>query len=88
MASSIIFEILLILVDVTTNYHFSYCSLSFQKAEKALKYYKGCKGRTVAQSAALFEELERIKLLTNQRQNDKKFHFSDFCKYIKTLNSA
>lgn len=51
-----------------------------QKAEKALKFYKGCKGTTVAESTALTQELDRIKTVTNQRQADKKFHLIDFCK--------
>lgn len=57
---------------------FSY--FRFQKAENALKFYKGCKGETVTQSAALSKELDRLKALANERQADKKFHLSDFCK--------
>lgn len=56
--------------------------LQFQKAEKALKYYKGCNGATVAESAAISQELERLKSLANQRQANKKLLFSDFCKWL------
>lgn len=52
-----------------------------QEAEKALKYYKGCKGSTVAEANALSKELDRIKITANERQADKKWHFSDICKY-------
>lgn len=51
-----------------------------QKAENALKFYKGCKGKTVVQSAALSKELDRMKSVANERQADKKFHLIDFCK--------
>lgn len=51
-----------------------------QKADKALKYYKGCNGSTVTESIALSKELDRITKSTNQQQADKKIFFSDFCK--------
>lgn len=62
--------------------------LKFQKAEKALKYYKGCDGSTVAKSAALFKELDRLKTLASQRQADKKWHFRDFCEESFDLNNS
>lgn len=52
-----------------------------QKAEKALKYYKACDGSSVAESTALYHEMERIKALSNQRQANKKLQLQDFCKW-------
>lgn len=53
----------------------------YQKAENALKFYKGYKGNTKEEVDALFEEFERLKAITNQQKIEEKIQISDFCKF-------
>lgn len=54
---------------------------SIQKAESALKYYKGYKGKSSIEDDALFKEFERLKAISCEQKIDEKLHASDFCKY-------
>lgn len=51
-----------------------------QKAENALKYYKGFKGNCQYETAAFQAEFDRMQATSKQRKRQMKFHFSDFCK--------
>lgn len=51
-----------------------------QKAEAALKYYKGYQGNDEAEYHAFCKEFEKLKTITNV-QNDSTLHMADFCMY-------
>lgn len=55
--------------------------LNSKKAEKSLKFYKGCKGDSVEEIDAISREFDRMKLLEVERGQDKKLHWADLCKY-------
>lgn len=50
-----------------------------QKAEKSLKFYKGC-GDSASETTAISVEIERIKASAIERQANKKLHLKDICK--------
>lgn len=54
----------------------------FQKAESALKFYKGYKGNSKQEDEALSNEFERLKIIVNDRQSEEKVKLSDFSKLI------
>lgn len=43
-------------------------------------FYKGCKGETLEEEKALHNELERLKLMTDQRKTTEKFKLKYLCK--------
>lgn len=45
-----------------------------------MKYYKGYEGKTELEKNAFNKEFERLQSLAKERKEDKKIHFSDFCK--------
>lgn len=51
----------------------------FQKAEAALKFYKGYKGKSQKEEIALYEEFERLKSIACERKTEEELQFSDFC---------
>lgn len=52
--------------------------MKLQKAEKALKYYKRCEGKTDQEKTFLMAEFERLKLIVKERNMSKKLQFTDF----------
>ncbi|XP_055307284.1 facilitated trehalose transporter Tret1-like [Sitodiplosis mosellana] len=48
-----------------------------KKAEDALKYYKGYRGESVEENIALYDELERLNRIVNERKSDEKLQASD-----------
>lgn len=54
-------------------------NLNFQKAEKALKYYKGFKGQSEKEETALNYEFERLKMIAMKQKLNNKFQMSDVC---------
>lgn len=54
--------------------------MHFQKAEQALKFYKGYKGGSEQEDDAILKELERLKSIANERKTEEKIRASDFCK--------
>lgn len=48
-----------------------------QKAEDALKFYKGYRGKTEMENIAICIEFERLKALAKERREDEKLHFKD-----------
>lgn len=52
----------------------------FQKAEKALKFYKGYKGKEEVEDYAIFKEIERLKLIASERKTEEKINAADFCR--------
>lgn len=53
-------------------------SVCCQQAEDALKHYKGYTGESVTESIALKAELERLKVLANDRKVEERISLSDF----------
>lgn len=49
-----------------------------QNAEKSLKFYKGCKGNTVAEKSFLNVEFARLELIAEEQKLNKKIRFGDF----------
>lgn len=72
----IVFLISFIFLPNTPQYHLQRGSL--EKAEKALKFYKGYKGDSEQEKIALEKEFERLKLLAEERKKDDKIRFNDF----------
>lgn len=62
--------------------------MTSQKADDALRYYKGCKGKTIEEADSLLTELERLKAISDKQTNDEKVTFSDFCKPNTSFDSA
>lgn len=65
----------------------------FQKAQDALKYYKGFKGNSEVEINMFNIEFERLKSIAQEQQADEQLHFSDFSKnglfefhYSKSIN--
>lgn len=52
----------------------------FQKAEDALKFYRGYAGRSKEEENALYNEFEKLKTITNDRKTEHKIQATDFCK--------
>lgn len=53
----------------------------FQKAENALKFYKGYKGKSKQEVDAIFKEFERQKSIASERKMEERIRPSDFCKF-------
>lgn len=53
--------------------------LIFQKAESALKFYKGYKGSNQQEDNAIYKEFEKLKMINNDSKNDEKLQLTDFC---------
>lgn len=53
-----------------------------QKAEHALKFYKGYKGENKAEDDAIYRELERLKSIASRKKEEAKFQVSDLCELI------
>lgn len=51
----------------------------FQKAEKALKYYKGFKGKSEKEENAINYEFERLKSVAMKQKLNNKFQWSEVC---------
>lgn len=51
-----------------------------QKAEDALKFYKGYEGASKQEDDAIFKEFDRLKLIAYERKTEEKLQASDFCK--------
>lgn len=58
-----------------------------QKAEKALKYYKGYKGDSEKEDDAIFKEFERLKAIVTEQKQEEKFVAAEFCKSKTKLKS-
>lgn len=58
---------------------FKNLNYSVQKAEKALMFYKNCDGKSDREKSLLNAELERLKLIDEQRKNSPKIQLNDFC---------
>lgn len=54
----------------------------FQKAEKALKFYKGYRGISEKEDKAFFKEFERLKYIASEQKMQKRIQASDFCKLL------
>lgn len=52
-----------------------------QNAEKSLKYYKGCTGKTDREKSLLTAEFERLKMLEEERKKRPKMQLKDFCNW-------
>lgn len=52
----------------------------FQKAEKALKFYKSYKGKEEVEDNAISKEIERLKMIASEQKTDDKINASDFCR--------
>lgn len=52
----------------------------FQKAQKALKFYKAYKGKSEVETNVFNIEFERLKSIAKEQQADEKLHFRDFSK--------
>lgn len=59
----------------------------FQKAEKAMKFYKGYRGISEKEDKAFFEEFERLKSNPQGQKTREKIQASDFCKLLIQYNS-
>lgn len=53
-----------------------------KRAENALIYYKGCKGKCVLENLAIHDEMERLKSVESEQRIQEKLRMSDFCKVI------
>lgn len=53
--------------------------LKFQKAENALKYYKGFKGKSEQEENAMNDEFERLKSVAMKRKSNDQFQASAVC---------
>lgn len=51
-----------------------------EKAEAALKFYKGCTGKTPYENDAIQFELERLISVEREQKTEVKLRVSDFCK--------
>lgn len=56
--------------------------MGFQKAERALKHYKGYKGNDDVEDDALHCEFERLKTIAMQQKTDVKVGAADLCEFI------
>lgn len=54
---------------------------TFQKAEKALRHYKGYDGENDQENNAFFDEFERLKSISMKRKTDEKLGAADLCKF-------
>lgn len=50
-----------------------------QKAEDALKFYKGYKGKHQQEDVAISMEIETLKQIINKPENVEKFRIADLC---------
>lgn len=57
-----------------------------KKAEIALKWYKGYKGKDPLEDRAIAKELERLQAVQNEQKITENLRLSDFCTYL-TSNS-
>lgn len=53
-----------------------------QKAEKALKFYKGFKGKGEPEENAINDEFERLKSVAMKQNAEDKFQASNVCEYL------
>lgn len=60
--------------------------LNLKQAERSLKFYKGCEGKSSEEVDAISKEFDRMKLLEVERGQDKKLHWADLCEYSMRLN--
>lgn len=60
--------------------YYQYTSALFQKAEEALKFYKGYKGKDEGEDDAISREIERLKLIASERKTQEKINATDFCR--------
>lgn len=57
--------------------------MNFQKAEHALKFYKGYKGHTEQEEHAIHKEFERQISIASVRKTEEKLCAADFCNLKK-----
>lgn len=50
-----------------------------QRAEKAIMYYKGCKGKSEREKILLNTEFDRLKNVIDERKKSEKIELKDFC---------
>lgn len=74
--------------DCLFNVHWSWIDdfVNFQKAVKALKFYKGFQGKSKLEESALLKEFERLQLIASEREIETKIQASDFCKMLEQFN--
>ncbi|XP_055304279.1 uncharacterized protein LOC129569467 [Sitodiplosis mosellana] len=72
----IIFAIIFVMLPNTPRYYLQKGQI--QKAEDALKYYKGYKGKSKQEDDELYKEFERLKSIANERKTEEKLQASDF----------
>lgn len=51
----------------------------FQKAEIAIKFYKGCNGKNEREKSLLNNEFKRMQMAEEERRMTSKFRLKDFC---------
>lgn len=54
-------------------------NLQFQRAYKALKWYKGFKGKSEKEEMSINYEFERLKSIAMKQKLNNKFQMSDIC---------
>lgn len=52
-----------------------------QKAESALKYYKGFESKNQQEHNAFYDEFGRLKSIAMKQKPGEKFGWKDFCKF-------
>lgn len=52
---------------------------ALKEAEKALKYYKGYKGKTLEECHAFSAEFQRLSGVIEQQKTQEKLKFYDLC---------
>ncbi|XP_055304280.1 facilitated trehalose transporter Tret1-like, partial [Sitodiplosis mosellana] len=72
----IVFIVSFVMLPNTPRYHLQKGQI--QKAEAALKYYNGFKGKSKQEDDALYKEFERLKSIVNERKTEEKLQASDF----------
>lgn len=58
----------------------------FQKAEKALAFYKNAKNRNDAEKSNFETEFERLKALATVQKIEEKIQLKDICEFFSPKN--
>ncbi|XP_055299077.1 facilitated trehalose transporter Tret1-like [Sitodiplosis mosellana] len=73
----IIYLIWLFYLPNTPQYYLK--NADFDRAEKALMFYKNCDGNNDREKTHLNAEMERLKLIDDEQKNSPKIQMNDFC---------
>lgn len=79
----VIFAVIFIMLPNTPRFYLARGEV--QRAEEALKFYKGYKGKDPMEDDAIAAELNRLRTVENEQKTSETLQISDFCKFLFLL---